>query len=313
MSLILVTVVPVFALIALGFAAARLRLIVDEAARGLSQFVFLFAIPALLFRTTAQVDAGDAAPWALWGAYFTAATAVWCVAALLARAVKPLSPAGGASAAIASTFGNLVMLGIPLAVGYFGEAAVLPAALIVAIHAPLHWFAATLLAEWAGRGTGKTFAALFGDLALSLIRNPIILALVGGTLWGLTGLGLHPVLDRSLELLGRAGVPTALFALGLSLAAHGLKGQLSGVYTILALKMALFPAIAWVLAQYLFRLPPLALGVVVLFAALPPGANAYIFAEQYRAAVAAVSGSIALGTALSILTVSLLLWLLGPV
>lgn len=309
---IVVTVVPVFALIALGYVAARLRLFPGETARGLSQFVFLFAIPALLFRTAASVDIGAAAPWGLWGAYFSAAAAVWLTAVLIARRVPPLRAAGGASAAIGSTFGNLVMLGLPLSLTYFGETAILPAALLISIHAPVHWFAATVLAQWAGRGTGEPVASLLRDFLLSLLRNPIIVALVAGALWGLTGLELHPVVDRPVELLSQAGVPTALFALGLSLAAHGLMGHIGSVVLVVALKMAAFPALAWIAATQVFGLPPVQAGVVVLFAALPTGANAYIFAEQHRAAVPVVSGAIALGTGIGVLTISAVLWLLGP-
>lgn len=311
MSDILLIVVPVFALIALGFAAAKLNLIAGAAAVGLRQFVFVFAIPALLFRTMVEVEVSDAAPWTLWAAYFSSIAVVWGMAAAIARFVPPLGEAGGAAAATASVYGNLVMLGIPLALPYFGPAAALPAALILSVHSAVLLFAATLMAEWAGLGTGRRFSAMLGGLFLNLLQNPIIAALLAGSLWRFTGWGLHPIADKIVSLLGQAGVPAALFALGLSLAAYGLKGHLLPVAVLLALKMAALPAVAWVMVTHVFVLPPIPAGVVVLFAAMPPGATAYLFASQYKAAVAPVSGTIALGTALSLVTVSVLLWLLG--
>jgi len=222
-----------------------------------------------------------------------------------------LRPAGGAAAAIGSSFGNLVMMGIPLTFAHYGEAAVVPAALIVAIHAPLHWFFATLRAEWVGRGKGS-LASTFRELFVALGKNPIVVALFAGALWGFTGLGLHPIADRTISLLGQAGVPAALFALGLSLAAYGLKGHMRGVSVLLVLKMAVFPLVAAVMAFKVFDLPLLAANVVVLFACLPPGANAYLFATRYKASVAPVSGAIGLGTFLALFSVTLVLWLLGP-
>ncbi|WP_235884710.1 AEC family transporter [Bradyrhizobium frederickii] len=68
-----------------------------------------------------------------------------------------------------------------------------------------------------------------------------------------------------------------------------------------ALKLAVMPAAAFVLAK-LLDLPPLAAGVVVLFAAMPTGANAYIFAVQYQRLVNPVSGAVALGTLLAAVT-----------
>lgn len=310
MNAIATTVVPVFALIALGYGAARLGLLDPRGVTGLHSFVFLFAIPALLFRTAMKVDMGAAAPWRLWGAFFAAAAIVWVLAVLVSPKIPSLSPVGGAAAAIASSFGNLVMMGIPLSYAHYGEAAVVPAALIVAIHAPVHWFFATLRAEWAARG-GGSLAATLKELVVSLARNPIVMALFSGLLWGATGIGLHPVADRTISLLGQAGVPAALFALGLSLASYGLRGNIRGLSVILILKMAVFPLVAAVLAFKVFALTPILAGVVVLFACLPPGANAYLFATRYNASVAPVSGAIATGTVAALFSVSLVLWLLG--
>ncbi len=86
-----------------------------------------------------------------------------------------------------------------------------------------------------------------------------------------------------------------------------------GVTVILALKMILFPLLAAVLVITVFELPPVEAGVVILFASLPPGVNAYLFASKYDAAVAPVSGAIAVGTVLSLFTTSAVLWFIGQV
>ena len=313
MSDIAVTVVPIFLLIALGFAAARLGLFPAETARGLNLFVFNLAIPALLFRAMVNLDTAATAPWALWGAYFAAAAVVWLAALGLARLVPGLEPAGGSAAGIGAAFGNLVLLGIPLALGHFGARATVYGALIVSVHAPLQWLVATLIAEWAGRGRGRPLAVILRDFVFGLAANPILASLAAGFLWRLAGLPLPEISDRVIALLGQAAVPSALFALGLALAGYSLRGQWTAMGVLVALKLALFPLAAYVMAYHVFALPPLAAAVVVLFAAMPTGANAYLFADRYGAAVAPVSGAIALGTALSVATISAVLWWLGPV
>ena len=310
MHSILITVIPVFALIMIGYLAARTGLMDKQAAEGLSRFVFVFAIPALLFRTAVNIDIGQAAPWALWGAYFGSAAVVWCLAIMLSRLVPSLRPAGGAPAAIASAFGNLVMLGIPLSVAHYGVRAAIPAALIVAIHAPVHWFFATLRAEWAVNNKSSGLPVI-ADLFTNLAKNPIVMALLSGLAFGLTGAGLHPAIDRIISLLGQAGVPAALFALGLSLAGFGFAGNIRGLTVILVLKMLVFPVVAAIMAFKVFALPPLHASIIVLFSCLPPGANAYIFASRYNASVAPVSGAIAIGTFIAMFSVSLVLWWLG--
>jgi len=52
--------------------------------------------------------------------------------------------------------------------------------------------------------------------------------------------------------------------------------------------------------------PPIVAGVVVLFAAMPTGANADIFAVQYQRLVNPVSGGVALGTMLAAVTLPLI-------
>jgi malonate transporter len=141
------TVVPVFALILLGFGAGKLGWFGEGSARGLSTFVFSFAIPAMLFKAMATFGLPSSPPWAFWGAFFGAVIAAWVLAILLSRHVPGLGGAGGAPAALGAGFGNTVMLGLPLGVAHYGEAALLPMALILAIHLPLQWLAATVLAQ----------------------------------------------------------------------------------------------------------------------------------------------------------------------
>ncbi len=313
MNAILITVVPVFALIVLGFLAAKVKMFSNEQASGLNLFVHYIAIPALLFRTMLKVDVSQAAPWSLWASYYLAGALIWIIALMIAHNVETLKSKGGAATALSSSFGNLVLMGLPLAYVHFGEAALIPGALIIAIHAPIQWFVATLRAEWSGRNSAKPVSDMLKDLALSLARNPIIMSLLAGFVWNFAGFGLHEIVDKIISMLGQAGVPAALFALGLSIANYSFKGQLGGVVTILALKMAIFPIIAWGLAVKVLNLPPIAAGVVILFAAMPPGVNAYLFATRYKASVAAVSGAVALGTAIAMITIPLVLWLLGPV
>lgn len=310
MQNVIATVAPVFGLIALGFFLARFAILSETAGKGLSDFVFTVAVPALLFRMMSTTDAGAATPFALWGAYYGASAATWFLATLGTWLLLKRSPLDRSAISMGSSFGNIVMLGIPLALDRFGAEAAIPMTLILSISSPILWFAATLQAELASKQGQLAFGSLLRDLVVSLARNPIILALFAGLAWGQTGLGLHPIPDKMISLLGQAAVPGALVALGLSLNGFEIKGQLPTVALICILSLIVFPSIAWVLAFHVFHLPPLWAGVVVLFAACPPGANAFLFATRYQAAVGSVSAAVALGTTLSILSVSLILWLL---
>jgi malonate transporter and related proteins len=309
MNAILETILPVFGLIAVGIVAAKTNYISAAAARGLSHFVFNLAIPALLFRTVATMELQRLSPWPLWIAIFGGIAIVWTLTAFAARKLDTLAEGGGATASMSAGFGNIAMLGLPLSIAHFGPAMAVPVSLVLAIHAPVLWLAATVHIETARHGHIPSLPMLLRQLMDQLARNPIVVALLAGALWRATGWGLHPVADRFLDLLGGAGVPSALVALGLSLASYSLKGQWSGIGLIIAMKMALLPFAVWLLATYAVDMPALWRQAAILLAAMPTGANAYLFAQRYASGEAAASGAIAAGTALSLFTTALLLFL----
>jgi predicted permease len=310
MHAILTTVLPVFGLIALGFFFAKARIIDAAAGRGISLFVFNVAIPAFFFRTVAAMEPLQAPPWNLWLAYFAGLALAWMAAAFASRFVESLNQSGGAAASMAVGFGNLALLGTPLALAHFGPAVAIPVGLILSIHAPILWFAATLHRELARHSGSFSLHDTSRELIKQLATNAIVLGLLAGALWRLTGLGLHPVPDRMLEMLAEAGVPTALFALGVSLAAYSLRGSWDGMLALIGLKMVLMPLLVFLLCRFAVEMPPLWIKVAVLFAAMPTGANAFLFSQRNNEAVPAVSGAIALGTGLSAISSALLLWLM---
>jgi malonate transporter and related proteins len=305
---ILTTVLPVFGLIALGYLFAKLRWVDAATAKGLTQFVFVLAIPALLFKTVALMPKQGAAPWSLWIAVFGGLGITWIVAAFVSRGFESLSVSGGAAASMASSFGNLALLGTPLVLAHYGQDAAVALGMVLSVHAPILWFAATLHRELALHADAISWRAIGRELFLNLATNAIVLALAAAALWRLTGLGLHPFLERMLSMLADASIPTALFSLGLSLASYSLKGQWTGTAIIIALKMILAPLVVFALLQIVPPIPPLWAKIAVLLAAMPTGANAFLFAHRNNESVAAVSAAIALGTALAAGSASVLLY-----
>lgn len=310
MNAIINTVLPVFGLIVLGYGLAKANILDGVAGRGITLFVFNIGIPALLFRTVSTMAAQEGAPWALWIAFFGGLALAWILAGVVSRFVDSLNVSGGAAASMATGFGNLALLGTPLALAHFGPSVAVPLGMILSVHAPVLWTAATLHRELSRHSSTFSFVDTAKSLGKMLATNAIILALVAGGIWRLTGLGLHPVPDKMLSMLSDASVPTALVALGVSLAAYNLRGSWGGMFVLIGLKMLAMPLFVFLLARYVVTLPPLWIKVAVLFAAMPTGANAFLFAQKNDEAVPAVSGAVALGTGFAAITAALLLWLM---
>ena len=310
MDSILTTVLPVFGMIVLGYGFTRAKIFDAAAGRGITLFVFNVAIPALLFKTVATMGPQQGAPWGLWLAFFGGLAITWVAAGFVSRFVPSLDYSGGAAASMAAGFGNLALLGTPLALAHFGQQVAIPLGMILSIHAPILWFTAMLHRALFQTTGGFSIARTAKDLFRNLATNAIVLGLLAGTLWRLTGLGLHPIFGTMFDMLADASVPTALFALGVSLAGYSLKGSWSGMFTLIALKMVLMPLLVFLMVRYVVSIPPLWAHVAVLFAAMPTGANAFLFSQRNEEAVAAVSGSIALGTGLAAISASILLYLM---
>ena len=300
-------VAPVFALIAAGYLAVLFRFVSETANKGISEFAFSIAIPALLFRTVVISEFPAVSAVHVWGAYYGALAVTWIAALLISKILRQEREDGGVLA-IGSVYGNIVMLGVPLTLSALGSQAAGPMALILSANTPLLWLCGMLQMAWTDRKQSGSAASLIMPIIRDLARNPIMIAIGLGLLWRLTGLGLHPVVDKTIELLAQAGSPTALIALGINLFRFEVRGAKLGIVVMCALKLLAMPGLAWMFAYFL-QLPPIVAGVVVLLAAMPTGANAYIFAVQYQRLVNPVSGAVALGTMVAAMTLPLVVLL----
>ena len=308
---VLAVISPIFALIAIGYVAGRLKWLPEATSPGLAAFSFTLAIPAVLFRTMVVADLPETEPYKIWVAFFGAALGTWLVAAVLTAVYLRRPAADGVAISMSAGFANVVMIGIPLCLVAFGPESAGISALIVALHSPLLWLMASFHLVLAGSERGGSLAAAAYQLFRDISGNTIILAILAGLLWRQTGLGLHPQLDQIVSMLAKAAIPSALVSLGLSLVGFRIAGQLPTLSMIVVLKLVLMPLGAWYLAAIVFQLPSLEVGVITVFAAMPTGANAYLFAEKHGRATNSASGAVALGTLLSVATAAATIYLLN--
>ncbi len=118
-------------------------------------------------------------------------------------------------------------------------------------------------------------------------------------------------MDSLLVTLGAAATPGALFAIGASLASKSAE-RLAVAGWLSFAKLVLHPAAVAVAALWLFPVEPYAAAVMLAAAALPVAGNVFILAQHYGVAPLRVSASILISTAVSILTVSLVVGWVQP-
>ena len=315
MNVLFDVVLPVFVLVGLGYGTARTGILSRETGEGLVAFVFTIAVPALLARALVLGPGFDAGVLRLWAAYFGAVALVWLAADLAVIHLFRRGRRAGVIAGVGAAFSNLVLMGIPLVQLAYGQAGLDVLFLVIAVHLPVMVGTATFLMEFALRADGVAAGAVnvrdtSRALARNFARNPLILGILLGLLWRLSGLPFAGPPARVTDLLGGAAGPVALFALGMSLDRYGLRGNVAPGLLLAALSLLAMPAIALGLA-YLFDLAPLARKVAVLGAAMPTGVNAFLFASYFKVAEGMATNAIVIATAGALVTVPLWLAFMG--
>lgn len=296
---ILYKTLPFFAVIGLGYLSGRARFFSVEATAYLTRFVFYFALSAMLFGFAANLDIATVFNWPFVLAYTVATALVWLVVAGVALA-RRTSREVAVFEAHAGVIGNMGFLGIPMLALLLGPEAVGPVLLVLAVD--LIVFSSLLTMLITGLRAGRVGVRTFGVLAVGLAKNPMIVSVALGILWGTTGLALPEPVDEFLTLLGAAATPCALFAIGASLAGRSAERvEIAG--WIAFAKLVLHPA-AVAAACWAFGVRSYESGVMIAAAALPVAGNVFILAQHYGVAPQRVSTAILLSTAASVLTVT---------
>jgi len=301
---VLSSLLPVVLLILIGFVAGKAKLVRGESVRDLSNLVFLVLTQALLFRTmsSVRIEQLDFKPVAQ---YFLVAGALFVAMLWLCGRNSRASVL-----ALASIFSNTLMIGVPLIGLAYGQEGQVLLFTLISLHALVLLSAATLVLELQ---VASEQAALSGErravwrTVASAVRNAIIhpvpLPILVGLVYAQTGWGLHPVVDRPLALLGSAFGPIALVLVGITLSQTPIGKQFMFALKLSLVKTVVHPALMLAVG-WLMGLRGLHLAVMTVAAALPIGANVFLFSQRYRKEEEAVTAGVAVSTAMAVVSVT---------
>jgi len=315
MRAILDIIVPVFGMVAVGWAIGRTPLLSVEGLRGLVNVTFYTLFPALLFRSMSKVRIEALAPDIL-VVFFGAGLLLYFLMMPLGRALG-MRMGERAVFALSGTFSNGVGIGIPFISYAFGEAGLVPLLMIISLNSLILLTLSSFLMEFDAQGgaRGRLLGKLGGAVVM-MLKHPVIPSIFAGLAWSeltalVPGLATPVAIDRILQALATAAPPCGLIMAGASLAHVGLKEHWQGAAIATFFKLAILPLMVWTAGHYLFTLDPLWLTVATLNAALPAGANVYMVAQLYRTGVGLATNAVVISTGASVFTLSIVLLLLG--
>jgi len=282
------TVIPIFSVVALGYALGGWRGIDGRALANLALFV---ASPALLFSVLSGISL-DATRWvALSGGMLFVAAGTAALAALymvLGRVGR-----GVLLPAIFLNGGNVGLASARLAYGNEGlEAAALAFVTIAILN--------SLFGIWIAKGENGLGEAL---------RQPLFYGAAGGIALSISGLELPRIVMEPIEMVGAMAIPLLLLSLGVQLR----RLAVSDVrHSLVAVAVRMGGGFAFgLLFVVLFDVGGLDRKVLLLYSVMPPAVMNAVIAARYEADPGLVASAITLGTLLSVVAIPAVLIFAG--
>ncbi|MDX5446432.1 MAG: AEC family transporter [Zoogloeaceae bacterium] len=293
----LLILLPDFSLILLGVLLRRWMIADNGFWTGVERLVYFVLFPAMLFKALASVSIDMSTTLPLVGAGLT----VMFSGFLLGLVGRPLMGLSGITFAsrVQCAYRFNTYIAIAIAGKVHGAEGV---ALMGALCGMMVPFANIMAVGMLARH-GQ------GGLVRELVRNPLVLATLAGLAFNLAGGELPQPANAFFGRLGDAAVALGLLAVGAALRWSSPGGNVLGLSWVVAVKLALLPAIAWWLGRQL-GMDGIAFDLLVLFAAMPSASSAYILAMRMGGDGPGVAWLISATTVLAMPTLTVWLALL---
>lgn len=263
-------------LIAIGYVAARMKILGEGAQGALARTVFYLAAPALLFRTLSEAPIEKILSPLLLGVILSAALVSAITLVILRLRGRPKDEA--ILGALSSSYVNAANVGLPIAVYVLGDASyAAPVVLFqLGIAAPIALGALDALRpDRAGLSWGKRVAGVF---------NPIVVASLVGMAVTLTGVSVPALVKEPVDVMAGAAVPLALVAFGMSLHGGVLVGRnawSTDVILQIVGKSVAHPIVGYLVGRFVIGLEGIELTALTVLAALPTAQNVFVYAVRY--------------------------------
>ncbi len=304
MQALVEVILPVFLVIGFGYATARAGLFNDGAVDGVMRFAQTFAVPCLLFKSLATLDLAASYDSGLFLSFYLAAFASFGLGFLGAWKAIGRPVTDSVAIGFVCLFSNTLLLGLPIMERAYGTASLAGNYAIISLHATLFYAVGITCMELAlHHGKGMAVRALSWQVLRAILSQPLVIGILLGFAVNLSGLALPGPAVAAVDMLARAGIPTALFGLGGVLLRYKPEGDAKAIAMVCALSLLAHPAMTYLLGRYVFGLDVAQMRSAVVTAAMAPGVNAYMFANLYGVGKRVAASSVLIATGLSIVTI----------
>ncbi len=303
---------PIYLVIALGFLAVRFEVFTKLDMRVLGTYVIRFALPALVFTALSQRSVSEIVNGRYILDYAAGSLAVMLIAFAWGWWRQGKSFTLSALCGLGMSSSNSGYIGYPIAVQVVGQGPATVALAMCMLVENLLMIPLTLAMADSGRASSGKVSRILAQSLVQLARNPVILAIVGGFGVSLLGVPISGTLARTINMLALSSTAVSLFVIGGTLVGLQLKGMRHDVSAIALGKLLLHPFAVGLLVWLLPPADPALRAAAVVFAGTPMLSIYPILAQKYGFE-SMCAAALLLATVLSFVTISVILWLLGPI
>jgi malonate transporter len=300
---IFTALIPVFALIGIGYLFKRLAFPSREFWPLADRFTYYVLMPALLVYKLSAASTPSPQTFDLVYSGLGTILLIFFLLLLLEKLIALDGPAFTSVAQGGIRFNTYVYLGLIDAM--YGDQGLILAAILITFAIPLiNLLCISFFALYTGKGSFSV-----RGLVRTIATNPLILAcLVGGAI-NFSGLTLPLPLTRMLGILSNAALPLGLLSVGVGLEIRSMASSKKALTWASVIKLLLFPALI-TLVGIQFGLSGTMLAVVTLFGAMPTAVSSYILARELGGDLKLMSSIITFQTLASIGTIALVIQVL---
>ncbi|GAA0194803.1 AEC family transporter [Halobacterium noricense] len=294
------------ALLAAGVAARRIGLLTPRRRDALTDAAFYLALPALVYSSTYAQPLGEVLSVRL-VAGVVGALAVGIGLSWLVH--RRRSDAAARSVAVVQSYhANLGFLGLPLVAATFGAGAVEAgkASVILGVGALVHVPATVTILSLVNDADAD-----LASEAVSLLRNPVLVALSAGLASAAVGWAPPAAVATGLSWAAELALPIALLGVGSSLVLEGVSIDYPTVGAVAGTKLIAMPLIAFAVFSGLGGDPSTVRAGAVMFA-MPTAVSTFVYASALGGDDGLASVNVFATTVASAATLLPVLWLVGP-
>jgi len=212
--------------------------------------------------------------------------------------------------AVLGSYSNIGYMGPGLTLAAIGPAAAVPTALIFVFDNAMLFALIPFLIALGGDerlDVWKTTKMVIWRI----VSHPFNIATFAGVVGAYFQLRPPVAIDKIVNYLAGSAAPVALFALGVTVAQRPIRRVPHEIGFMLAIKLLLHPVLVFVVLNWIGGFDRVWVMTATLMASLPPALNVFVIARQYNVYVERASSTVLIGTVVSVVTVTGMLYLIS--